>query len=30
LSIGIGHGIDAGGLRHGGLFIAKGFGLKVG
>ena len=30
LSIGIGHGIDNGGLRHGGLFIAKGFGLKVG
>jgi phospholipase/carboxylesterase len=30
LSIGIGHGIDNGGLRHGGLFIAKGFGLRVG
>jgi len=30
LSIGIGHGIDNGGLRHGGLFIAKGFGVKVG
>jgi phospholipase/carboxylesterase len=30
LSMGIGHGIDNGGLRHGGLFIAKGFGLKVG
>jgi len=30
LSPGVGHGIDAGGLRHGGLFIAKGFGLKVG
>jgi phospholipase/carboxylesterase len=29
LSLGIGHGIDAGGLRHGGLFIVKGFGLKV-
>ena len=29
LSLGIGHGIDAGGLRHGGLFLAKGFGLKV-
>ena len=29
LSIGIGHGIDNAGLRHGGLFIAKGFGLKV-
>ena len=25
LSLGIGHGIDAGGLRHGGLFLAKGF-----
>jgi phospholipase/carboxylesterase len=25
LSIGIGHGIDAGGLRHGGLFLAKAF-----
>jgi phospholipase/carboxylesterase len=30
LSIGVGHGIDNGGLRHGGLFIAKGFGLRVG
>jgi phospholipase/carboxylesterase len=30
LSIGIGHGIDNAGLRHGGLFLAKGFGLKVG
>jgi phospholipase/carboxylesterase len=29
LSMGIGHGIDNGGLRHGGLFIAKGFGLRV-
>jgi phospholipase/carboxylesterase len=29
LSIGVGHGIDNGGLRHGGLFIAKGFGLRV-
>jgi phospholipase/carboxylesterase len=28
LSIGVGHGIDNGGLRHGGLFIAKAFGLK--
>ena len=26
LSLGIGHGIDAGGLRHGGLFLAKAFG----
>ena len=25
LSLWIGHGIDAGGLRHGGLFLAKGF-----
>jgi phospholipase/carboxylesterase len=25
LSLGIGHGIDAGGLRHGGLFLAKAF-----
>ena len=25
LSLGIGHGIDAGGLRHGGLFLTKGF-----
>jgi phospholipase/carboxylesterase len=30
MSIGIGHGIDNGGLRHGGLFIARGFGLKAG
>jgi len=30
LSLGVGHGIDAGGLRHGGLFIAKAFGLRVG
>jgi phospholipase/carboxylesterase len=28
LSFGIGHGIDAGGLRHGGLFLAKGFGIR--
>lgn len=28
LSIGIGHGIDAEGLMHGGLFLAKCFGLK--
>ena len=25
LSLGIGHGIDAAGLRHGGLFLAKAF-----
>jgi phospholipase/carboxylesterase len=25
LSLGIGHGIDAGGLRHGGLFLARAF-----
>jgi len=30
LSIGVGHGVDAGGLRHGGLFLAKAFGVKVG
>jgi phospholipase/carboxylesterase len=29
LSLGVGHGIDNGGLRHGGLFIAKTLGLKV-
>jgi phospholipase/carboxylesterase len=29
LSIGIAHGIDAGALRHGGLFLAKGFGVAV-
>jgi phospholipase/carboxylesterase len=28
LSMGIGHGIDAGGLRHGGLFLAKAFAEK--
>ena len=27
LSAGIGHGIDADGLRHGGLFLARAFGL---
>jgi len=30
LSVGIGHGIDDGGLRHGGLFIAKGLGFRAG
>jgi phospholipase/carboxylesterase len=25
LSLGVGHGIDAGGLRHAGLFLAKAF-----
>jgi phospholipase/carboxylesterase len=30
LSLGVGHGIDNGGLRHGGLFIARGLGVKVG
>jgi phospholipase/carboxylesterase len=30
LSIGIGHGIDGEGLVHGGLFLAKCFGLKQG
>ena len=29
LSFGVGHGIDAGGLRHGGLFLAKGFGIRA-
>jgi phospholipase/carboxylesterase len=27
LSLGIGHGIDGGGLKHGGLFLARTFGL---
>ena len=30
LSIGLGHGIDGEGLAHGGLFLAKCFGLKQG
>ena len=30
LSFGVGHGIDGGGLQHGGLFLAKAFGLRVG
>jgi phospholipase/carboxylesterase len=29
LSVGIGHGIDAGGLTHGGLFLAQCFGVKL-
>ncbi len=29
LSLGIAHGIDHAGLRHGGLFLAKSFGVKV-
>jgi len=29
LSMGVGHGIDAGALRHGGLFLAKAFGVAV-
>jgi phospholipase/carboxylesterase len=29
LSFGVGHGIDAGALRHGGLFLAKAFGVAV-
>lgn len=29
LSFGIGHGIDQGGLRHGGMFLAQGFGLSL-
>src|SRR5947209_10279457 len=29
MSVGVGHGIDAGGLRHAGLFLAKAFGVPV-
>jgi hypothetical protein len=29
LSVGVAHGIDAGGLLHGGLFIAQNFGIRV-
>jgi phospholipase/carboxylesterase len=29
MSTGIGHGIDGGGLTHGGLFLAQSFGLKL-
>ena len=29
LSMGVGHGIDGGALRHGGLFLAKAFGVVV-
>ena len=29
LSMGVGHGIDGGALRHGGLFLAKAFGVAV-
>jgi phospholipase/carboxylesterase len=29
LSVGVGHGIDAGGLKHGGLFLTKCFSLKI-
>ena len=29
ISFGVGHGIDEGGLMHGGLFIARNFGLRV-
>jgi phospholipase/carboxylesterase len=29
LSMGVGHGIDGGALRHAGLFIAKGFGVTA-
>ncbi len=28
LSLGVGHGIDPAGLRHGGLFLARSFGLR--
>ena len=27
LSMGVGHGIDGGGLKHAGLFLAKAFGV---
>ena len=30
LSMGVGHGIDGGGLKHAGLFLAKAFGVPVG
>ncbi len=29
LSMGVGHGIDGGALRHGGLFLAKAFGVQT-
>ncbi|HEY0147291.1 MAG TPA: phospholipase, partial [Methylovirgula sp.] len=29
LAPGLGHGIDGSGLLHGGLFLAKSFGLKL-
>lgn len=29
LSFGLGHSIDAGGLRHGGLFLAQAFGIRA-
>jgi phospholipase/carboxylesterase len=29
MSLGVGHGIDAGGLLHGGLFVANSFGVAV-
>ena len=29
MSVGVGHGIDGGGLRHAGLFLAKGFGVPL-
>jgi phospholipase/carboxylesterase len=29
LSMGVGHGIDAGALKHGGLFLAKAFGIRT-
>jgi phospholipase/carboxylesterase len=29
LSMGVGHGIDASALRHGGLFLAKAFGIRT-
>ena len=29
LSFGVGHGIDGGGLRHAGLFLAQAFGVRA-
>ncbi|MFV0281592.1 MAG: alpha/beta hydrolase [Rhodoblastus sp.] len=29
ISFGVGHGIDEGGLMHGGLFVARNFGLRI-
>ncbi|HPG01847.1 MAG TPA: prolyl oligopeptidase family serine peptidase, partial [Rhodoblastus sp.] len=29
ISFGVGHGIDEGGLMHGGLFLARNFGMRI-